>query len=210
MTTKESLNAPTRPGNQGSTRARYVTSQRTISSSLLSWTNWTEGQGDDQGPRVRRSERSEGLGSLLVIKRSLLVIEGVHIYPTPRVHSYRTLHGWRGETHPTPLALQKSGVLQLRHGTQRPDLGTHRRPHEPQPCADRPYLRRHLPLLPRQRLLSERDLRPPVARSHRSDRKHLRRRSRLLRHYERYRQARQPRPVNRRPRPDRTRKGRDT
>lgn len=62
MTTKESLNAPTRPDNQGSTRARYVTSQRTISSSLLSWTNWTEGQGDDQGPTVRRSERSEDHG----------------------------------------------------------------------------------------------------------------------------------------------------
>nr|DAD91986.1 MAG TPA: hypothetical protein [Siphoviridae sp. ctdoa10]DAE08823.1 MAG TPA: hypothetical protein [Siphoviridae sp. ctAiL5] len=38
-TTKVSLNAPTRSGDQGSTRARYVTSQRTISSSLLSWTN---------------------------------------------------------------------------------------------------------------------------------------------------------------------------
>ena len=62
MTTKESLNAPTRPGNQGSTRARYVTRQRTISSSLLSWTNWTTGQGDDQGPTVRRSERSEDSG----------------------------------------------------------------------------------------------------------------------------------------------------
>nr|DAM94614.1 MAG TPA: hypothetical protein [Caudoviricetes sp.] len=57
---------------------------------MLSWTSWTEGQGDDQGPTVRRSERSEEVGTLLVVDRSLLVLEGVHIYPTPRVHSYRT------------------------------------------------------------------------------------------------------------------------
>nr|DAS43030.1 MAG TPA: hypothetical protein [Caudoviricetes sp.] len=25
---------------------------------MLSWTNWATGQGDDQGPTVRRSERS--------------------------------------------------------------------------------------------------------------------------------------------------------
>nr|DAK85159.1 MAG TPA: hypothetical protein [Caudoviricetes sp.] len=46
-----------------STRARRRTRELTTSSSLLSWTNWTAGQGDDQGPTVRRSERSEGLGA---------------------------------------------------------------------------------------------------------------------------------------------------
>nr|DAS85836.1 MAG TPA: hypothetical protein [Caudoviricetes sp.] len=55
-------NVQRRPGDRVSTRARYVTSQRTISSSLLSWTNLTEGRGDDQGPTVRRSERSEDHG----------------------------------------------------------------------------------------------------------------------------------------------------
>nr|DAR55519.1 MAG TPA: hypothetical protein [Caudoviricetes sp.] len=39
-----------------------MTSQRTISSSVLSWANWAEGQGDDQGPTVRRSERSDDQG----------------------------------------------------------------------------------------------------------------------------------------------------
>nr|DAT14519.1 MAG TPA: hypothetical protein [Caudoviricetes sp.] len=34
-----SLSAPTRSGDQVSTRARYVTSQRAISSSMPSWTN---------------------------------------------------------------------------------------------------------------------------------------------------------------------------
>lgn len=77
-----SLSAPTRSGNQGPTRDRYATSQRTISSSLLSWTSWAEGQGDDQGPTVLRSERSEGLGSLLVVRDPLLVLEAVRIYPT--------------------------------------------------------------------------------------------------------------------------------
>ena len=42
---------------------------------------------EEQG---QRSERSEGWNALLVIKRALLVIEAVHIYPTPRVRSYRT------------------------------------------------------------------------------------------------------------------------
>ena len=59
-----------------------MTSQRTISSSLLSWIDWAEGQGDDQGPTVRQSERSEGLGSLLVVRDPLLVLEAVRIYPT--------------------------------------------------------------------------------------------------------------------------------
>nr|DAF05532.1 MAG TPA: hypothetical protein [Caudoviricetes sp.] len=84
---------------------------------MLSWTNWTEGQGNDQGPTARRSERSKGMWALLVIKRSLLVIEGVHIYPTPRVHSYRTLMARRGEAHPTPLVHPASSVVLFQHGT---------------------------------------------------------------------------------------------
>ena len=59
-TTRMSLSAPTRSGDQVSTGARYVTSQRAISSSMPSWTSWAEGQGDDQGLTARRSERSEG------------------------------------------------------------------------------------------------------------------------------------------------------
>ena len=60
--TRKTLNAPTRSGDQVPTKDGWRGSQRIISSSMLSWTNWAEGQGDGQGPTVRRSERSEDHG----------------------------------------------------------------------------------------------------------------------------------------------------
>lgn len=51
-TTKKLLNGQRRSGNQVPTEDGWRGSQRIISSSLPSWTNWTEGQGDDQGPAV--------------------------------------------------------------------------------------------------------------------------------------------------------------
>nr|DAS72014.1 MAG TPA: hypothetical protein [Caudoviricetes sp.] len=58
----ESLNVQRRSGNQVPTEGGWRGSQWIISSSMPSWTNWTTGQGDDQGPTVRRSERSEDHG----------------------------------------------------------------------------------------------------------------------------------------------------
>ena len=65
-TTKKLLNGQRRSGNQVPTEDGWRGSQRIISSSLPSWTNWTEGQGDDQGPTVQRS-------GLLGVFRTVLV-----------------------------------------------------------------------------------------------------------------------------------------
>lgn len=56
---KVSQDVQRRPGNQVPTKDGWRGSQSVISSSMPSWTNQDEGQGDDQGPTVRRSERSE-------------------------------------------------------------------------------------------------------------------------------------------------------